>query len=95
MLRNVRLLTIQRPLANAVNAREMTKFGKIDDISTTRDSPARRSRNSHITQVKKALPPGRRLIRKYVIIENKREMRTAGRQQIKPKSQSTRAELRT
>ena len=70
---------IQRPLAKAVNASEITKFGKIDDISTTKDSPASKSKNSHMTHVKKALPPGRRLIRKYVTIEKRREMRTASR----------------
>ena len=67
---------IHKPLANAVKASDITKLGKIDDISTTSDSPAKRSKNSHITQVKNALPPGRRLIKKYVIIEKSREMRT-------------------
>ena len=67
---------IHSPLANAVKASDITKLGNIDDMSTTRDSPAKRSKNNHITQVKKALPPGRRLIKKYVIIENSREMRT-------------------
>ena len=67
---------IHRPLANAVRASDITKLGNNDDISTTRDSPAKRSKNSHITQVKNALAPGRRLIKKYVIIEKSREMRT-------------------
>lgn len=55
---------IQRPFAKAVKARAMTKFGKIEDMSTTRDSPASRSKNSHITQVKKADAVGRELFRK-------------------------------
>ncbi len=54
----------------------MTELGKREDISTTRDSPARRSRKSHMTQVKNAEPPGRRLIKRYVMIEKSREMRT-------------------
>jgi hypothetical protein len=45
---------IHRPLANAVKAKAITKFGKMDDIKTTSDSAARRSRKSHIIQVKKA-----------------------------------------
>ena len=67
---------IHRPFANAVSASETTKFGKIDEISTTRDSPAKRSRKSHITQVKKAGAPDRRLIRKYVMIEKIRDIMT-------------------
>ena len=35
-------------------ARLMTKLGTIDATSTTSDSAAKRSRNSHMTQVKKA-----------------------------------------
>ncbi len=67
---------IQRPFANAVRASEMTKLGKSEDISTTKDSPARRSRKSHMTQVKNAEPPGRRLIKKYVMMEKSSEIRT-------------------
>lgn len=68
---------IQRPLAKAVRAREMTKLGKSDDMRTTRDSPANRSRKSHMTQVKKALAPGRKFESQYAIIEKRSEMRTA------------------
>jgi hypothetical protein len=49
---------IQRPLAKAVSASETTKLGKIDDINTTRDSAATRSRNSHMIHVKKACAVG-------------------------------------
>ena len=49
---------IHKPFANAVNANEMTKFGKIEDTSTTRDSAATRSRKSHIIQVKNAMAVG-------------------------------------
>ena len=55
---------IQRPLANAVRARATTKLGNREETSTTKDSAARRSRKSHITQVKKAVAPGRKLERK-------------------------------
>lgn len=55
---------IHRPLANAVRARAMTKLGNSEDIRTTRDSPARRSRKSHMTHVKKAEAVGRKLERK-------------------------------
>ncbi len=54
----------------------MTKLGKREDISTTGDSPARKSRKSHMTQVKNAEPPGRRLIKKYVMMERSREIKT-------------------
>lgn len=67
---------IHRPFANAVSASDTTKLGKMEDINTTRDSPAKRSRKSHMTQVKKAEPPDRRLIRKYVMIEKMREIIT-------------------
>ena len=67
---------IQRPLANAVKAREITKLGNSEDINTTKDSPANRSRKSHMTQIKKAEPPGRRLIKKYDITEKSKEIRT-------------------
>ena len=55
---------IQSPFAKAVRARDMTKLGNSEDIKTTKDSPAKRSRKSHITQVKNAEAPGRRLIKK-------------------------------
>ena len=49
---------IQRPFAKAVSARETTKLGKMEDIRTTRDSAATRSRKSHIIQVKNAWAVG-------------------------------------
>ena len=55
---------IQRPFAKAVRARATTKLGKSEVMSTTRDSAARRSRKSHITQVKNAVVPCRKLDRK-------------------------------
>ena len=66
---------IHSPLANAVKASAMTKFGNREDIKTTSDSPARRSRKSHMTQVKKAAPVGRKLVKKYAISEKISEMR--------------------
>ena len=51
---------IQRPLAKATMARERTKLGRREVTSTTRDSAARRSRKSHITQMKKAGAVGRK-----------------------------------
>ena len=68
---------IQRPFANAVRARAITKLGKREDTRMTRDSPARRSRKSHMTQVKKAPAPGRKFESQYAIMENMREMRTS------------------
>lgn len=38
---------IQRPFAKAVSASDTTKLGKSEDMRTTRDSAARRSRKSH------------------------------------------------
>ena len=70
---------IHRPFAKAVRARDTTKFGNMEDISTTRDSAASRSRNSHITQVKKAIPSGRKFDSQYAITEKSSEMRTGGR----------------
>lgn len=67
---------IHSPFANAVRAKATTKFGNIEDTRTTRDSPARRSRKSHRTQVKKASAPGRKFESQYAIIEKMREMRT-------------------
>lgn len=67
---------IQRPFANAVSARATTKFGNIEERSTTRDSPAKRSRKSHITHVKKAVALGRKLESQYVIIEKSRDIKT-------------------
>ena len=52
---------IQRPLAKAVRARATTKVGKREEMRTTRDSAARRSRNSHMIQVRKAGAVGRKL----------------------------------
>lgn len=52
---------IHRPLAKAVRASAMTKFGKREEMRTTRDSAARRSRKSHIIQEKKAVAVGRML----------------------------------
>jgi hypothetical protein len=49
---------IHSPFAKAVKARLMTKFGKREDIRTTRDSAARRSRKSHMTHVKNATAVG-------------------------------------
>lgn len=57
----------------------MTKLGKIEDMRTTRDSAARRSRKSHITQVKKAVAEGRKLLSQYAMMEKIKEMRTISR----------------
>jgi len=54
----------------------MTKFGKIALTNTTRDSAARRSRKSHITQVKKATAVGWKFDSQYDIIENRIAIRT-------------------
>ena len=67
---------IQRPFANATSAKEMTKFGKIDVTRTTRDSAATRSRNIHITQVKKPSAVGWRLESQYDTMEKSIEIRT-------------------
>lgn len=67
---------IQRPFANAMRARATTKLGNIEEISTTRASPANRSRKSHITHVKKAVTPGRKLESQYVVTEKRREIKT-------------------
>lgn len=39
---------IHNPLANAVSANEMTKFGKIEAIKIVMDSAATKSKNNHI-----------------------------------------------
>jgi hypothetical protein len=52
---------IHNPLANAVNASDITKLGKMEDTNTTRDSAATRSRNSHMIQVKNAMAVGLKL----------------------------------
>jgi hypothetical protein len=67
---------IQRPFANATSAKEMTKFGNIDVMRTTRDSAATRSRNIHITQVKKASAVGWKLDSQYETIEKSRDIKT-------------------
>lgn len=67
------------PLMKAIKARATTKMGKIEETSTTRDSAASRSRNSHMTQVKKAPPVGRRLMSQYDTIEKHSEMMTVSR----------------
>jgi len=70
------LTLIQTPFAKAVTTRDMTKFGNREDTSTTSDSAAIRSRNSHITQVKKAIPSGRRFNSQYDIMEKSSDIRT-------------------
>lgn len=67
---------IHRPFAKAVTARLMTKIGKTDEMKTTRDSAAIRSRKSHITQVKKAVAVGRKFESQYAMQENTSEIRT-------------------
>jgi hypothetical protein len=67
---------IHNPFAKAVKARLMTKFGKMEDTSTTRDSAAMRSRNSHITHVKKATAVGRKFDSQYAMTENKTDIKT-------------------
>lgn len=67
---------IHRPFANATSAKAITKFGNMAVTRTTRDSAAARSRNIHITQVKKASPVGRKLESQYEIIENRTDIIT-------------------
>jgi hypothetical protein len=67
---------IHNPFAKAVRARLTTKFGKIEDTNTTRDSAARRSRNSHIIQVKKAVAVGRKFDSQYAMVENNIDIKT-------------------
>ena len=49
---------IHSPFAKAIRASATTKFGKIDEIKTTSDSAATRSRKSHIIHVKNAAAVG-------------------------------------
>ena len=67
---------IHSPLANATSARAMTKLGKMAVTSTTRDSAATRSRNIHMTHVKKAWAVGWKLESQYETMEKRIEMRT-------------------
>ena len=60
----------------AVRARLTTKFGKMEDTSTTRDSAAIRSRKSHIIHVKKATAVGRKFESQYAMTENKTDIKT-------------------
>lgn len=70
------LTHIHRPFTKAVRASATTKFGNIEETRTTKDSAASRSKNSHITQMKKALPSGRKFDSQYAIKEKNSEMRT-------------------
>jgi hypothetical protein len=67
---------IHKPLANAVSARETTNMGNKELTSTTRDSAATRSRNSHMTQVKKAPAVGRKLDSQYATTLKRKLIRT-------------------
>jgi hypothetical protein len=67
---------IHNPLAKAVRARLTTKFGKMEDTNTTRDSAATRSRNSHIIHVKNATAVGRKFDSQYAMTENKTDIKT-------------------
>jgi hypothetical protein len=67
---------IHKPFANAVKARLTTKLGKMDDINTTRDSAATRSRNSHIIQMKKAVAVGRKFDSQYAMQEKSTVIKT-------------------
>jgi hypothetical protein len=67
---------IHNPFANATNAKEITKFGNIAVTSTTSDSAATRSRNIHITQVKKASAVGWKFDSQYETIEKRSDIRT-------------------
>jgi hypothetical protein len=67
---------IHSPFAKAVRARLTTKFGKMEDTSTTRDSAATRSRNSHMIHVKKATAVGRKFDSQYAMTENKTDIKT-------------------
>lgn len=70
-------LTCTHPFAKAVKARATTKLGINDDTSTTSDSAAMRSRNSHMIQTKNALAVGSKLINQYEMTENSTDIRTA------------------
>jgi hypothetical protein len=67
---------IHSPFAKAVRARLTTKFGKMDDTNTTRDSAAIKSRNSHIIHVKKATAVGRKFESQYAMTENRTDIKT-------------------
>ena len=51
---------IHSPLAKATRAKATIKLGNSKENSVTNDSAATRSRNSHITYVKNAVPPDRK-----------------------------------
>lgn len=70
------LTDIHSPLAKATSASDTTKLGKRAVTRTTRLSAARRSRNTHMTQVKKASAVGRKLDSQYEMAENVMAMRT-------------------
>ena len=71
---------IHNPFAKATTASAPTKDGaSAAATSTTSDSAASRSRNSHSRYVRKAAAVGRRFVRKYVMSEKRREIRTATR----------------
>lgn len=67
---------IHRPFENATRAREMTKFGNMEETRTTSDSAATRSRKSHITQMKNAEAVGRKLESQYATTEKRMEIMT-------------------
>ena len=60
---------IHNPLAKATKANEMTKLGTREVIKTTRDSAANKSRNIHMTQVKKAVAVGWKFDSQYEMTE--------------------------
>ena len=59
-----------------MTASATTKFGISEATKTTSDSAASRSRNNHITQVKKAVAVGWRLMSQYDTMENSIEIKT-------------------
>jgi hypothetical protein len=67
---------IHNPFANATRARAMTKTGNRDETSTTSDSAATRSRNSHMTQVKKAVAVGWKFESQYDTMEKRIDIKT-------------------
>lgn len=67
---------IHRPFMNAVIARATTKFGNTEETKTTNDSAARRSRNSHMTQVMNAANVGLKFESQYAMMENIKEIIT-------------------
>jgi hypothetical protein len=70
---------IHKPLAKAVRASATTEMGNSDDISTTRDSAARRSRYKIPIYLKKGigLSEDRRLMSQYVTAPNNEDIKTA------------------